>query len=346
MNNNLQISERDQSIDTIRGLAIVLMIMGNLEPVLQNPHPLWLRIYGSFAAPLFIITAGMMVCLTIIKKNHNFNYYLFRGILLLLIGALIDVLVWGLIPFLTIDVLYLIGLAIPCCYLINRFKISQIIGVIISIIILTLVLQNILGYSAYPDAETYFSDWQKFNVENISLVLKHWLIDGWFPIFPWLAFAFFGVVIGKLRLAKFSDKKQYFYGLGLMAIGLPLWIIYPGALYEREGYSELFYPPVMGFIIFSFGLFLTLLFFFKHYKNNHLFSPLIIVGQSSLFFYIYHSCILGWFVFNIWENLSLIPTLIIYLCLLIIVQLTAYLIKFIKGKYQPNYFWFRFIFGS
>lgn len=166
MNKNLLFTERDQSIDTIRGLAIILMIMGNLEPVLQNPHPLWLRIYGSFAAPLFVITAGMMVCLTSNKKNHNFNYYLLRGILIILIGALIDVLVWGLIPFLTIDVLYLIGLAIPCCYFINRCKISQIILITFSLIIVTIILQNILGYSSYPTAETYFNDWQKLRMEQ------------------------------------------------------------------------------------------------------------------------------------------------------------------------------------
>lgn len=181
---------------------------------------------------------------------------------------------------------------------------------------------------------------------SFSLALKHWFIDGWFPIFPWLAFAFFGVLVGKLKLAQFSEQKQYFYGLFLMIIGLPLWIIHPGALYERNGYAEMFYPPVIGFILFSFGLFFTLSFLFKHIQNNRLYAPLIVFGQTSLFIYIYHSCILGWFIFNVWEELSLLSTLIIYLCLLIIVGLTAYFIQFIKRKYKPNYFWFKFIFGG
>lgn len=46
---------RDKTIDILRGLAIFTMIAANISPyVLIEPHPFWFRLYGSFAAPLFI----------------------------------------------------------------------------------------------------------------------------------------------------------------------------------------------------------------------------------------------------------------------------------------------------
>ncbi len=336
---------RDETIDTLRGLAIVLMVMGNLQPVLQSPHPFWLRCYGSFAAPIFIILAGMMVGLTLLNKKPNFNYYLKRGLALMIVGALIDIIIWNIIPFATIDVLYLIGLAIPLSYGIYYLKKWQNIAVIIGIFLVTILLQDLIGYSAYPDAEKYLSAFSTIDLGWFFLVLKHWLIDGWFPMFPWLGYAFLGILVSRLRWELNYQKQFLYWGLFLLSLGLSLWVYYPGNLYDREGYSELFYPPVIGFNLLSLGLFLCLLFIVDKTKNIQFYKYFQLLGECSLFMYIFHSIILGMIIFKIWEDISLYLTLLIYIVLIIALIGIGFLIRRYKQHHQLSPL-IKFLLGS
>src|SRR5262245_51031015 len=63
---------RDPSIDVLRGLAVFMMVAANLAAsALEGPHPLWFRLYGSFAAPLFVLLSGMMVAYTARRKAYG-----------------------------------------------------------------------------------------------------------------------------------------------------------------------------------------------------------------------------------------------------------------------------------
>ena len=56
--------QRSHAVDALRGAAIVTMFAANLAgPCLRPPHPMWLRVYGSFAAPAFVFLAGLMTTL-------------------------------------------------------------------------------------------------------------------------------------------------------------------------------------------------------------------------------------------------------------------------------------------
>ena len=56
---------RSHAIDALRGAAIVTMFAANLAgPCLRPPHPMWLRIYGSFAAPTFVLLAFYEITVT------------------------------------------------------------------------------------------------------------------------------------------------------------------------------------------------------------------------------------------------------------------------------------------
>lgn len=73
---------RDESIDILRGLAILTMIAANTAGILlRPPHPLALRLYGTFAAPLFIAISGAMVFKSAQDKpDRTFLYFLKRGL--------------------------------------------------------------------------------------------------------------------------------------------------------------------------------------------------------------------------------------------------------------------------
>jgi uncharacterized membrane protein len=69
---------RDISIDITRGMAIFMMIAANMLPyLLATPVPVFVRIYATCAAPIFVTIAGMMVALT--REKHPFKYFLDRA---------------------------------------------------------------------------------------------------------------------------------------------------------------------------------------------------------------------------------------------------------------------------
>jgi peptidoglycan/LPS O-acetylase OafA/YrhL len=93
MNNpEIQNTNRNPTLDILRGIAIATMILSNFAgEMLKAPHPLWLTILGSLAAPLFVIIAGYLVGYSVINKNYPLSYFLLRGFLTLVMAATIDI---------------------------------------------------------------------------------------------------------------------------------------------------------------------------------------------------------------------------------------------------------------
>lgn len=144
-------SDRDKTIDTLRGFAIFIMIGANMAPsVVAQPYPFGLRLYGSFAAPLFILLSVMMVSLTAKAKGHPFRYFLLRWAIIMMGGVFVDVVIWnGVCPFVDVDVLYLIGLSVPLTFFFLQFGSNFKWLIIVLIFIITPLLQKLLGYTEY-----------------------------------------------------------------------------------------------------------------------------------------------------------------------------------------------------
>ena len=287
--------ERDKTIDILRGLAIFTMIAANMIPgLLMDTPSILFRLYGSFAAPIFIFLSGMMVSFTITKKNHSAQYFITRTIILLLIGAAIDLLITGIYPFITFDVLYLIGASTFLTFLFKKLRISSQYILVIIIFVLTPLLQNIFGYCQIP-VEIHLP----LVSENISIpiktILKQLFIDGWFPLFPWIGFAFLGSIASDIRLKykNFSNLPILFIGLIVLIMGEIIWNINPGQMYIRNGYSELFYPPTHGFILTSIGVIIILFYIIDLKSSLIIYKPFSILGRWSLEIYIIHLFIIS-----------------------------------------------------
>ena len=109
--------KRESQIDTLRGIALFCMILANMAPyLLVTPHPLFERLIGSSAAPLFITLAGMMASLSRYKPAHGFKYFITRGSFLIVIGCILDATVNHVVPMASMDVLYLIGSSLIISY--------------------------------------------------------------------------------------------------------------------------------------------------------------------------------------------------------------------------------------
>ena len=340
---------RDKTIDILRGLAIFTMVAANMAgPVLAEPHPFWFRLYGSFAAPLFILISGMMVALTTQTKGHDFNYFLTRGLLIMAVGALIDMLIWKIYPFTTVDVLYLIGISLPLAYLFQRLNSLFQWLIVISIFLLTPLLQNIFGYADYPTEFFFPSGELTIVIENQTNIINHWLTDGWFPIFPWLGFSLLGVILANLRLKykTFGGTFIFLIGIFTLIFGIIIWDFYPVNFLIRAGYSEVFYPPEPGYIISAIGLIVLLFFIFDYKPSVIIYDPLQALGESALFMYILHLSLIEYVIVPVWSKVNFQTFLGIYISLSLLLILTAYILRFCKAKWKNHSFISRFLIGN
>ena len=341
---------RDSSIDIIRGIAIFTMVAANMAAhSFIAPHPFIFRLYGTFAAPIFIFLSGMMVGYAHHLKKYKFNYYLVRGGLILLVGVLLDVICWRTLPFTTVDVLYLIGISMPLAGLFVRMNDKIKPFIIILIFALTPLLQKIFGYTDYPSEWNLSGELNSAAITtNQTSVLHHWLIDGWFPLFPWLGIALLGSMMAKFRIEdqnKFSNRSLYF-AISSLAVGITLWNLFPGKSLTRDGYSELFYPPTLGYLFTALGIIFSLFFIVGKIQDSKLLIPWRMLGSASLFMYIFHYLIIAFVISPFVEPQSLKKFIMLYLMVITLLTAVAFWIYDLKQKRKTLPFLVRFFIGS
>lgn len=357
ISNNKSVS-RDKTVDILRGIAIITMlcanVIGYVAPV--ETHPLWTRYYNSIAAPLFIILAGYMVAYTSENKGYTLSYYVKRGLLMLFTAALVDVACWMIYPFITYDVLYLIGFSIPLVYLFHKLDIRIKAVIILLIIAITPLLQYWFGYTYFPGEKDLYGE-LAVEVENQTSILQHFLIDGWFPVFPWLAFSLLGSLIKDMQ-NKFSD----FYNVKFLIIALVgviggfIWLNYldyHNIIEDREGYTELFYPVRLSYILLSVSFVFFLWIAVKKIETWKIFYPARVFGEVSLFVYILHSALIGWIIYPYFYDETadtftgnFTTAMLVYVLLMLACFTPALLLKWIKKKYKIKNYLFRFYFGG
>lgn len=274
---------RSHAVDALRGAAIVSMFAANLAgPCLSPPHPLWLRAYGSFAAPTFVFLAGMMTSLG--RRRAPLGHLLKRSLWLVGLAVAIDLLCWGVDPFETFDVLYLLGLALPLVGLTARLELWLQALLAALVLLATPWLRQRLGYGPLlPDHLAYpWPAWRRL------------LVDGWFPIFPWLGVALLGGVFGRLDPLR-PERKRWLLPVGslLSLAGALAWLLSPPHLVTRLGYSELFYPPSGPYLAIALGAVLLLLRGFDALERRFALGWLVLLGRSSLLLYVSHVALIA-----------------------------------------------------
>jgi uncharacterized membrane protein len=374
--------ERDVSVDILRGIAIFTMIAANMAPYnFLEPHSFAFRIYGSMAAPMFIFLAGMMVSYTATIKAHKLMYYIKRAFATIMVAALIDTFIWDILPFITYDVLYIIGLAMPLIFFFIKLpRLGQAVFIVL-IFSITPMLQYYLGYAESP-MEIGLSDENGLPVpfnETVAAakdipVWRQFLHEGWFPFFPWIGVSLLGAFVGsfKFKTAPHAFNKNLLLGGGIMfALGIAMWLIFmpnvstndtftaepkTGAFFwktliTREGYSELFYPPTLFYLFTFLGFILMLIPLMYKLQKNAVLNLLTVFGRSSLLVYILHTVFIATIFSNeesIFGNIGQRPFLI-FLGLYLIHALVLWLIcfgvqKLKKGKQFP--FLINFVLGG
>lgn len=291
-------SNRDQTIDIMRGVAIVLMVAAHQAGylMLTDNVSLIFRFFASLAAPIFVLLAGMMVARKVsLDIKLNYSSYVKRAGVILLIASTIDVVIHGDFPFITFDILYLIGFSMLLMPIYSKLnKLSRYLWLIM-ILLLTPVVQMFLGYEFLL---------QELNINSailqisLSTVLHHLFVDGWFPLFPWLAVVFIGYEFGLNRWNKQTTKNlrlgNWVFLSAMLTINLSMWLLFNSFNHSRVGDIELFYPPSVLFILAACSLtFLGI----KAIDNLNIKSQILSrLGSCSLLLYISHLAMLALFL--------------------------------------------------
>jgi uncharacterized membrane protein len=343
--------KRNRAIDVVRGLAIFIMLPANLSAyVYAEPHPLWFRIFSSFAAPVFICIAGMMVVLG--GARRSWSQVLTRAGLLLTVGALQDMLVWNIWPFHSFDVLYLIGISAPLTYIFARCDRFWQLALIALIIVSAPTLQLIFGYTDYP-TEYLLRGPQAGKpyaiAQRPTSILQHLFIDGWFPLLPWLSVSFSGAFLSREFFPgdrQNQDRRIGMTALALLIIGMIVWWLYPGEHQVRVGYSEMFYPAVPGFVLTGIGFTLAALWLAHHALTKTPLTPLRLLGESSLACYVFHYPLIKFGLAPLFSSLQL-PAFVLVDCVALAVLLIfAWGLRQLKRLWPERPFLLRFLMGG
>jgi hypothetical protein len=218
----------------------------------------------------------------------------------------------------------------------------------LAIVVATPVLQHALGYADFPREISLAGEVTQ--APNHISVLNHWLVDGWFPVFPWLAFSLFGAALGGLRArsdsaAGFATIRGAGAAFVVLAGGIFLWWQNPGALLTRQGYTELFYPPTIGYILTAAGVALLAFSFVDLKPTLFLFGPLQALGEASLFMYILHLAVGEYVILPISGTSGLVEFLAIYAALMAVLIALAYGLRLGRAQWRSRPFLVRFLIG-
>ncbi len=280
---------RNQHIDSMRSIAILIMLTANMTPYLLEPNtPIWFRALCSLAAPLFTFLSGYTFAMNGTRSN-GFK----SGLFVLLSAVIVDVCAWGIPPFQTFDVLYLIAFGQFALELLKRLP-SPVFWVVSLILILTPTLLQTVYRFELPDPQ-----WN-----SVSYKAYRWAFDGWFPVFPWLSFPLLGYL--SYRWKSPAESLPWVPWLSAAAfIGGSIWAMIDKSYQPfREGYVEIFYPANLPYLSLALGFCLWLLLGLTQPLSNQRLKYVNLYGRHSMFVYIVHAFLIAQIISRLPEGLG------------------------------------------
>jgi uncharacterized membrane protein len=171
------------------------------------------------------------------------------------------------------------------------------------------------------------------------MVWHHWLVDGWFPLLPWLPVGLSGILCARFYQAKIAMGRYGFFNQRffmtcavLVAIGVLISWFEASPYYVRYGFVELFYPPTLGFIFIALGVVGMLLAVAEWSVDR--FSWCQTLGSMTLTMYVLHLLIISHVLDKLFYPVDNMATFfMITACHLVILAMGARAIIFVRKTY-------------
>lgn len=265
------------SIDLLRAVAIVLMVIVHfvenlsalftLDPSVSQPAAIaWLP--SGFAAPIFTFLTGVSYRLWVQHREDRGDTTLAitkasvrRGLLLIGLGFVFNVIVWMPEDTFNWDILTFIGSAL---ILLSIFRhappviLPLVCGIVLA---LTPALQSISDYPSYWQQGFFDYDLTLFDV------VLGFLCVGYFPIFPWIVLPMAGFAVAPLVFSDTPNRRSAreipaIVGGILLAVSAGVLLACSGtpprsAWQSISGWSM--FPPSTAYLCGTLGLVLILL---------------------------------------------------------------------------------------
>jgi uncharacterized membrane protein len=320
--------KRTASIDLLRGFIMIFMALDHASAMIARVHfsEFWgiyfagypslawwfTRFISHLCAPGFFLLMGFSITLFATKRStaswpaSKINYYFFkRGGIILLFMLLLEFPAWGLsmlfseVPSVKAaiganqegfafptTVLFGLGMCMMIGGLLWRAKGWQ----LLSISVFSIVLSS--WYIAHSNTQLFFNPLEQlFLVPGTSPGIKTL-----YPVFPWLGISTFGMFLAQQMLNRKEKFFSFAFGLGLafLALFALLRALHMGN-FQMNAYDDWIsfftlvkYPASLTFILVTCGLNLVILSLFSKVEGQGWLKPVLVFGQTAMFFYIVH----------------------------------------------------------
>ncbi|WP_392460933.1 DUF1624 domain-containing protein, partial [Acinetobacter baumannii] len=300
--------ERLQSIDALRGLVIIIMLLDHvretfylhkqvtdpMDVTVTEPALFGSRLLAHICAPVFVLLTGISAFLFQSKKQdlqQTRAFLLKRGLFLIALELTLVNFAWtATFPpeVIYLQVIWAIGISmvvLACC-------VSLPLPVIAGAGLVIVLGHNLLD-------SVHFS---QGILQNIWFVLHE---RGWieiagiklrtsYPVLPWIGVILLGYVLGQFFSSKYSAKRRSraLLSLGLVSIGLFVLLRFinvygdqPWQYFESLQLSLMSffnltkYPPSLLFILLNVGIGLLVLVAFERMQQYSFLKPLVVFGS-------------------------------------------------------------------
>ncbi|MFM8414117.1 MAG: heparan-alpha-glucosaminide N-acetyltransferase domain-containing protein [Planctomycetota bacterium] len=303
---------RQRSIDFLRGVAIALMVLVHFAENLSGwyggaggpfvgVHRTWWLPTG-FAAPIFTFLSGLSYRLwaDLQRERGRSDDWIAkssvrRGLFLIGLGFAFNVLIWLPEDVFNWDILTLIGgglLVLAAARWVPDPAIAFSAAVVVAV---APALRVAADYMAFWTGG--FFDYE-FTLADVTL---GWLVTGYFPVFPWLAFPLAGYALGPSMLA--GSRTAFLAAGGLVAAALGLmvsWPVLPPVVTGDAVRVWSMFPPSTAYVLGTLGTVMLALAMAHRLLDEHadrgrlLMDWLAPLSRHALSIYLLHHAVHVW----------------------------------------------------
>jgi uncharacterized protein len=293
--------------DVARALAVFGMVVVNYSVVMNlsanGPHWLleWSGALEGRAAATFVVLAGVGISLmtrtarlsgdAVALGSHR-RVLLKRAVLLFIVGALYT-------PIWPADILHFYGLYITIGALMLSASDRRLWLSAIAATVVFLVLLVVLDYEAGWN-------WQTLDYAGLWTArgaIRHLFFNGFHPVFPWVGFLLYGMVLGRVDLTvSRTNRRVLLMGIAAAVAAevasayLIAWSSTAGTPQDQEVLGALFgtapMPPMPLYLIAGGGVATAVIAgcvaLTERFRASRIWTPLVATGQLALTIYVAH----------------------------------------------------------
>ncbi|MCI4443548.1 MAG: DUF1624 domain-containing protein [Lentimicrobium sp.] len=314
------IQKRIQSIDILRGIAMVLMALDHVRDYFHitawtddplnlettTPALFFTRWITHFCAPTFVFLSGVSIYLQSLRKTKNeLSIFLMkRGLWLVFLEVTVISLGWSYNPnynFIFLQVIWVIGISMFLLGLLIQVSYEFILG----LGLLFVFGHNLLDFVEAADSYKPTFLWDLLHHGNFAfynLWGSHTAVV-FYPIIPWSGLMMLGYCAGILFTSKYSAEQRAKIlirigaGLLLLFVVLRLINVYGNPVVWSTQKTNFYtflsiinvhkYPPSLMYMCITIGIALLVLVLLEKMENR--FTRIMsIFGRTAFFYYILH----------------------------------------------------------